>query len=81
MTTPPPTPTVMSASWSGLRLTIMNLLQGEHGVGLGKRDYLPHELGVTTVDAMRKVRYIMLILSSYSSPTHLSSSSSILMPY
>lgn len=28
---------------------------GEHGVGLVKRDYLPHELGVTTVDAMRKV--------------------------
>ncbi|KAK2598526.1 hypothetical protein N8I77_011933 [Diaporthe amygdali] len=29
---------------------------GEHGVGLGKRDYLPHELGVTTVDAMRKMK-------------------------
>lgn len=29
---------------------------GEHGVGLVKRDYLPHELGETTVDAMRKVR-------------------------
>lgn len=29
---------------------------GEHGVGLGKRDYLPHELGVTTVDAMRKIK-------------------------
>lgn len=28
---------------------------GEHGVGLVKRDYLEHELGVTTVDAMRKV--------------------------
>jgi D-lactate dehydrogenase (cytochrome) len=28
---------------------------GEHGVGLVKRDYLPHELGVTTVDMMRKV--------------------------
>jgi D-lactate dehydrogenase (cytochrome) len=28
---------------------------GEHGVGLVKRDYLPHELGVTTVDLMRKV--------------------------
>ena len=28
---------------------------GEHGVGLGKRDYLEHELGLTTVDAMRKV--------------------------
>lgn len=28
---------------------------GEHGVGLIKRDYLTHELGETTVDAMRKV--------------------------
>jgi hypothetical protein len=28
---------------------------GEHGVGLVKRDYLDHELGETTVDAMRKV--------------------------
>ena len=28
---------------------------GEHGVGLVKRDYLEHELGATTVDAMRKV--------------------------
>jgi len=31
---------------------------GEHGVGLVKRDYLNHELGETTVDAMRKVRLI-----------------------
>lgn len=30
-------------------------VQGEHGVGLVKRDYLPHELGESTVDAMRKV--------------------------
>lgn len=29
---------------------------GEHGVGLVKRDYLPHEHGEATVDAMRKVR-------------------------
>jgi len=29
---------------------------GEHGVGLVKRDYLEHELGVTTVDAMRKLK-------------------------
>ena len=28
---------------------------GEHGVGLVKRDYLPHEVGETTVDAMRRV--------------------------
>ncbi|KAF1988533.1 FAD-binding domain-containing protein [Aulographum hederae CBS 113979] len=29
---------------------------GEHGVGLVKRDYLDHELGRTTVDAMRKMK-------------------------
>lgn len=28
---------------------------GEHGVGLVKRDYLEHELGESTVDAMRRV--------------------------
>jgi len=28
---------------------------GEHGVGLIKRDYLTHELGESTVDAMRRV--------------------------
>ena len=28
---------------------------GEHGVGLVKREYLPHELGQSTVDAMRRV--------------------------
>lgn len=32
-----------------------SVVQGEHGVGLVKRDYLPHELGSSTVDAMRKV--------------------------
>ena len=30
---------------------------GEHGVGLVKRDYLQYELGESTVDAMRKVKY------------------------
>jgi D-lactate dehydrogenase (cytochrome) len=30
---------------------------GEHGVGLVKRDYLPHELGETTVDTMRMVSF------------------------
>jgi D-lactate dehydrogenase (cytochrome) len=30
---------------------------GEHGVGLVKRDYLPHEVGQTTVDLMRKVSW------------------------
>ncbi|KAH3911379.1 hypothetical protein HBH56_134140 [Parastagonospora nodorum] len=29
---------------------------GEHGVGLVKRDYLPHELGESTVDAMRQLK-------------------------
>jgi D-lactate dehydrogenase (cytochrome) len=29
---------------------------GEHGIGLIKRDYLNHELGESTVDALRKVR-------------------------
>ncbi|EGS17014.1 putative D-lactate protein [Thermochaetoides thermophila DSM 1495] len=29
---------------------------GEHGVGLVKRDYLPHELGEATVDTMRKIK-------------------------
>jgi hypothetical protein len=29
---------------------------GEHGVGMIKRDYLDHELGESTVDAMRKVK-------------------------
>ncbi|EUC47780.1 hypothetical protein COCMIDRAFT_89134 [Bipolaris oryzae ATCC 44560] len=29
---------------------------GEHGVGIVKRDYLPHELGQETVDAMRQLK-------------------------
>lgn len=29
---------------------------GEHGVGMIKRDYLEHELGQATVDAMRKLK-------------------------
>jgi len=29
---------------------------GEHGVGLVKRDYLEHELGVEAVDAMRMLK-------------------------
>ncbi|KAF9244347.1 CAZyme family AA7 [Penicillium roqueforti] len=29
---------------------------GEHGVGLVKRDYLEHEVGVTTVDTMRRLK-------------------------
>lgn len=30
---------------------------GEHGVGVGKRKFLPVELGETTVDLMRKIKY------------------------
>jgi D-lactate dehydrogenase (cytochrome) len=33
---------------------------GEHGVGLIKRDYLPHELGDSTVDLMRKVGTLLV---------------------
>jgi D-lactate dehydrogenase (cytochrome) len=29
---------------------------GEHGVGLVKRDYLPQEVGQSTVDAMRRLK-------------------------
>lgn len=37
---------------------------GEHGVGIVKRDYLNHELGETTVDAMRKVRDVIVEMIS-----------------
>ena len=37
-------------------LELEGTVTGEHGVGLVKRDYLPHELGETTVDAMRKLK-------------------------
>ena len=37
---------------------------GEHGVGLVKRDYLDHELGETTVDAMRRVCSIHIYVPS-----------------
>ena len=44
-------------------------MTGEHGVGLIKRDYLAHEMGETTVDAMRKaspriLRYAIIADSS-----------------
>jgi D-lactate dehydrogenase (cytochrome) len=45
---------------------------GEHGVGLVKRDYLAHELGETTVDAMRRVsleNLKYLPISTYSQMT------------
>lgn len=37
------------------RVALILGTKGEHGVGLVKRDYLPHELGPSTVDAMRHV--------------------------
>ena len=30
---------------------------GEHGVGVGKRDFVEHELGISTVDVMRKIKH------------------------
>lgn len=51
------TVTVSSSSMGcWLFVLLIWVVQGEHGVGLVKRDYLPHELGESTVDAMRKVR-------------------------
>lgn len=38
---------------------------GEHGVGMIKRDYLDHELGQSTVDTMRKVRFTFFPLCFY----------------
>lgn len=35
---------------------------GEHGVGLIKRDYLPHEVGDNTVDLMRKVCLLIFLI-------------------
>jgi len=37
---------------------------GEHGIGLVKRDYLPHEVGESTVDAMRKVCFSLFSFPS-----------------
>lgn len=36
---------------------------GEHGVGLIKRDYIEHEVGQSTVDAMRRVSATRLLNS------------------
>lgn len=43
---------------------------GEHGVGLIKRDYLEHEVGKSTVDAMRRVSATQLLKSFYTLPSH-----------
>lgn len=54
---------------------------GEHGVGLVKRDYLTHELGETTVDAMRRVcvpSLLHFIVGVYLPIFHSSNSHSIL---
>jgi D-lactate dehydrogenase (cytochrome) len=37
-------------------LELEGTVTGEHGVGLIKRDYLPREMGQTTVDAMRTIK-------------------------
>lgn len=37
---------------------------GEHGVGLVKRDYLPHEIGEAGVDLMRKVREDIIVVAN-----------------
>jgi D-lactate dehydrogenase (cytochrome) len=37
-------------------MVLEGTVTGEHGVGLIKRDYLPRELGQTTVDAMRRIK-------------------------
>ena len=39
----------------GRAIEMEGTVTGEHGVGLVKREYLPHELGQSTVDAMRRV--------------------------
>lgn len=42
---------------------------GEHGIGLIKRDYLEHELGESTVDAMRRVSFTDTVpLASFTNP-------------
>lgn len=43
-------------------------MTGEHGVGLIKRDYLTHEMGETTVDAMRKVSSSILNPANKANP-------------
>lgn len=42
---------------------------GEHGVGLIKRDYLEHEVGESTVDAMRRVSPTMTLFSKPMNPS------------
>jgi D-lactate dehydrogenase (cytochrome) len=37
-------------------LNYTNLIKGEHGVGLGKKDSLLKELGPTTIDVMRSIK-------------------------
>jgi FAD/FMN-containing dehydrogenase len=35
---------------------LTQFLQGEHGIGLGKKDSLKKELGLETIDVMRSVK-------------------------
>lgn len=46
----------------GLLATAILLLttrQGEHGIGMGKKDGLLEELGESTVDVMRKIKHAL----------------------
>lgn len=38
-------------------LELDGTVTGEHGVGIGKREYLLEELGTDTIDLMRKIKY------------------------
>jgi hypothetical protein len=39
----------------GRAIEMGGTITGEHGIGLVKRDFLPHEIGQDAVDAMRRV--------------------------
>ena len=39
-----------------LRSSALTIPQGEHGIGLGKKDALLQELGPDTIDVMRSIK-------------------------
>lgn len=43
---------------------------GEHGVGIVKRDYVEKEVGKTTVDLMRQVRFLSVYQYLFLSSCH-----------
>ena len=45
-------------------LALEGTCTGEHGVGLGKREYLIEELGEGTVELMKTVKKAMSLLSA-----------------